>query len=159
MPKSNSEIRDLVDAFVADLSVLIHQSALESVRDALGGAAPARRGRPPGRRKTAKRKTTRAAKKKSGKRIRRSAADLEAMGAKVLAHVKSRPGQGIEAISKALRMSSKELRRPIQMLVADRKLSTKGQKRGTTYWPGGRAATRSKAAPKRKTGKKRRKKA
>ena len=83
----DSKLRARVDSFVGDLSELIRQSALESVREAFGSdAAPARRG--PGRprksagrkkstaRKATARKATRPAAKKAGKRGRRSA-DVE----------------------------------------------------------------------------------
>ena len=136
--------------------------------EALGGdVAPRRRG--PGRpRKTATRrkpgrprkKTTkragrkRATKRATKKRGRRSTEDLEKTATRILAYVKTHPGKGVTAIAKSLRRSSKDLKRPVQMLLAAKKLRTEGQRRGTRYFAGGGGGTRKKAA-RRKTGKKR----
>ena len=161
MPQTiNPILRDRIDAFVDDLSDLIRQAALESVQEALGGVvAPARRGpgRPP---KTAGRMPgpkpsaftpKKAPKKKAGARIRRSADDLDEMAGLILDYVKGSPGNGVEAISKALRVPSKELKRPVQMLIADKKLRTEGNRRGTTYFAGaGRKATQKRAKKGRK---------
>jgi hypothetical protein len=72
-----------------------------------------------------------------GKRIRRSAADLEKIGMRVLAHVKSNAGQRLEQIGKALRTDTAILKRPIANLLAAKKLRTEGRKRGTMYFAGG----------------------
>ena len=95
-----------------------------------------------------------ATKRASKKRGRRSAEDLEKTAARILAYVKTHPGKGVTAIAKALRRSSKDLKRPVQMLLAAKKIRTEGQRRGTTYFAGAGGGTRKKAA-KRKTGKKR----
>jgi len=123
---------------------LVRQSALEAVQEALGAAGTA----------TPRRNSARAS-AAAGKRVRRSADGLAQIGASILDYVRANPGEGVEVISAALGMTSKELRRPIQMLIADGKLKTKGQKRGTTYFAGRGGA---KPAAKRKT-KARRKKA
>ena len=47
------------------------------------------------------------------------------------------------------------MKRPVQILLADRKLRTEGQRRGTKYFAGGRGGTaRKRKATKRKAGKK-----
>ena len=155
MPNPQS-LRALVDQFVSDLSVLVHQQALDTVRAALGGGpAPKRRGpgrprgsgkRGPGRPPKARRGTRRP--RKAGRRARRSSADLEATSAKVLAYVRSNAGQRLEEIGRGLRRPTAGLKRPIQVLVAAGKLRTEGQKRGTKYFAGGRGG------PKRGAGKK-----
>jgi hypothetical protein len=154
MPHSiEATLRARVDSFVDDLTEIIRQAALEAVREALAlTPEPARRG--PGRpRRTAKRATTRRAKKKTGKRIRRSAADLEATASRILAFVKANPGTNMTAMTKAMRKPAKDLRGPIKLLMADRKLRTEGQKRGTTYHAGAGGKSAKRKTAKRKTAK------
>ena len=139
-------IPERIDAFVPDVSALVRLSALEAVRDALGGgAAPARRGpgrprknaaapaaprRKAGRKKAAKKKTT---KKSGGRRVRRSGEDLEAAKAKILATIAKNPGIRMEELSAKLGQASKVLRRPLQMLLEDKAVRSKGAKRATAY--------------------------
>ena len=148
----DSKLRPTIDAFVAELTELINQAAIETLQDALGGVAkPARRepGRPrkvgTSRKKTTKRRSTKKtgkkakrAAKKTGTRVRRSVDDINRTADKVLAFVKANPGKGAAAISKGTRTSPKDLKRPVIMLLDAKKVRTKGQKRGTTYWIGKR---------------------
>ncbi|MFN0007220.1 MAG: hypothetical protein ACKVXR_04870 [Planctomycetota bacterium] len=77
---------------------------------------------------------------------------MEKIGASVLAYVKSNAGQRLEQIGKALQVDTSILKRPVANLLAEKKLSTKGQKRGTMYFAGGRRSgtRKSKAGTKRK---------
>lgn len=52
----------------------------------------------------------------------------------MLAQVKSKPGQRLEEIGRALRTDTGVLKRPIANLLSAKKLSTKGRKRGTKYF-------------------------
>lgn len=155
----DDQIRTRIDVFVEEISGLVRQAAVEAVRAALQGSTPApslaapRRGRKPGP-GAGRKKATR---KASGKRIRRSAEDLERMGAALLDHVRQNPGSRMEEISSALGEDTKDLRRPVQMLVDAGRLRTQGQKRATQYYAGaGKAAG---ATRKKRTAKKTRKKA
>ena len=148
-----------VDALVRDLTAMIRESALQTVQQALGGPVARKRGpgRPRGTRK-AKAKKRRAKRK----RIRRSSEDVEALASRILGHVKANPGQGVTEIARALRRTSKDLKLPIQKLLAEKKLKTKGERRGTKYFAGGRGggtrkrkATKKKRAARKKTAKKR----
>ncbi len=150
---SNAAIRTRIDSFLAELSELVRLAALGSVHAALSGEpAPGQRrgpGRPRGSgrpRKTAARVRVVAP---AGKRIRRSAADLEQIAARVLAHVKANAGHRLEQIGKALKTDTAILKRPIQNLLAARKLRTKGQKRGTMYFAGGGGGGARKAKARR----------
>jgi hypothetical protein len=67
---------------------------------------------------------------------------------KVLAYVRANPGQRLEEIGRGLRTDTAGLKRPIQVLVADGKLRTEGQKRGTKYFEGGGGRRKAKAAKK-----------
>jgi hypothetical protein len=163
----DQDIQSRIESFLAELSGLVKRSALEAVHEALGGAlAPARRGsgrsrgapktkRGPGRLRKSASKVARA-----GKRIRRSAEDLEVIAARVFAHVKSNAGHRLEEIGKALKLDTGVLKRPVAKLLEAKKLRTEGQKRGTKYFAGakrggGRAQSggggrKSKARPGRK---------
>lgn len=137
MSKSGLEgqIRACIDSFVEELTALVRQAAVESVREALGSAPSAkRRGR------------ARAA--AGRKRLRRSATSLDSLSSRLLSHVKANPGQGITEIAAALGATSKELRLPVQKLLGEKKLRTTGQRRGTKYRAAGRAGGR-RAAPRK----------
>ena len=131
------EIQSRIASFLSELSTLVKQQALESVQDALSepGASAPRLGRArrvtmrPGRqpRAIAKRAVR-------GTRIRRSPEMLAELQASVLAHVRSKAGQRLEEIGRALKTDTSVLKRPIAMLLASKKLKTQGQKRGTKYF-------------------------
>jgi hypothetical protein len=137
-PHLDTEIQSRISSFLDELSQLVKRQALEAVHEALGGAAaPARRGpgRPrkvtvrPGRRPRAMAK--RAVK---GNRVRRSPEDLANLQSSILAAVKAKPGQRLEEVGRAMKTDTGVLKRPVAMLVAGKKLKTKGQKRGTRYF-------------------------
>ena len=88
-PTAQSRINARIDEFFADLQSLIQQAVQEAAANALGdvGTAPRRRRKKAGKRKAAKR-----AGRKRGKRIRRTAKDLDTIATRVLAHVKAKPG-------------------------------------------------------------------
>jgi hypothetical protein len=52
----------------------------------------------------------------------------------VLAQVRSKSGQRLEEIGRALKTDTAILKRPVAMLVESKKLKTTGQKRGTKYF-------------------------
>ena len=159
MSNAENNIKNRVDAFVNDLSDLIRQSALEAVAEALkkGGevsSAPVARrpGRPakaveapvaakpagkPGRpaksSSSSSSSSAAAAKRRAGEK--RSPVLLAQVTDQVGNHIKSNPGQGVEQIAKALGTSTKELTLPIRKLLGDKKITSKGQKRATRYFP------------------------
>ena len=150
---SDAAVRACVDSFVSELSALIRQATLDSLQEALGMVAPARRG--PGRpRKAAGTATTKRKAPARKKRERRSSADVGAMTDKAAAYIASNPGCSISDIGAALGVTTKDLRLPMQKLLADRKVKTTGQKRGTRYHAGkggasAKRGTKKKAAKKR----------
>jgi hypothetical protein len=155
MARNNIEkqIQERIEVFVAELSGLVREAALGAVQEVLGGGAAPRRGRPrttskaPARRSAALRKPS-----KSGKRAKRSGNQVEAVAETILAHVKANAGTGVTDMGAALGMTPKEMRLPILKLLADKKLKTTGQRRGTKYHAGGRGtATKKKASKKRAT--------
>jgi hypothetical protein len=69
------------------------------------------------------------------------AAIVEAVGG----YIQANPGQGVEKIGAALKLSTPEMALPIRKLLADRLITRKGQKRATKYYA---AKVAAKAAPK-----------
>jgi hypothetical protein len=153
----DAQIRARIAEFAEELSSLVRQAAVETVQDALGGAAAPARRRGPGRPRKAKAaqrkpgrrpgrpRSTKATKAttRAGKRIRRSTEDLEVLAGKVLAHVKANQGHRLEEIGAALKVATKDLKRPVANLLEAKKLRTTGQKRGTKYFAGvGRSAAK-----------------
>ena len=132
----DSQIRSRIDSFLAEMTTLVRQSALEAVREALGnGAVPARRG--PGRPKGSGAGNGRKRVGRRAKGGKRSADYLDKVGELVLAYVRANHGQGSEAIGRELGLSSKDMALPIRKLIAEKKLRTEGQRRGTKYFAGG----------------------
>jgi hypothetical protein len=132
MPNINDAIRAALDAFVDDISTLIQQSALESVELALAGASviPGKRGR--GARAAAPLFVPLAQNRKKG--AKRTPEELEQLIKKLHGYIAKNPGQRIEQIAQGLDISTKELNLPAKKLISEKKLSTKGQKRATTYF-------------------------
>jgi len=56
------------------------------------------------------------------------------MAARVLAQIRSKQGQRLEEIGRAMKLPTKGLKLPIQKLLASKKVKTKGRKRGTQYF-------------------------
>lgn len=157
MSNAENNIKNRVDAFVNDLSDLIRQSALEAVAEALkkgGEVSPAPAARRPGRpakvveapvaakpagkpgrpaKAASSASSAAAAKRRAGEK--RSPVLLAQVTDQVGNHIKSNPGQGVEQIAKALSTTTKELTLPIRKLLGDKKITSKGQKRATRYFP------------------------
>jgi hypothetical protein len=146
MTNENSKLRSLVDQFVSDLSSVVREAALDTLRAAIGApSAPPKRG--PGRPPKAGRKLGRpAGRRKAG---RRSADEVASIGQTVLSHVRANPGQRLEEIGRALGLPTKELKRPIANLMDAGALRTEGQKRGTKYFAGKGKGRGRKAGKKR----------
>ena len=133
---STNEIRARVEAFTADLTALIHKAALDAVNEVLGGtgaSAPSRRnkpGRPSGSSAKAA-KTSRAQGRRPGEK--RDPTVLAAVVEKLYGYIKANPGKRIEPIGAALGIATKELALPVKKLMAAKRITSKGQKRATTY--------------------------
>jgi hypothetical protein len=128
----DQDIQSRIQSFLAELSALVKKSALESVQTALADGGSARRG--PGRPRGSGRPSQNGRSARAGKRVKRSSEQVDAMAARVLAQVRSKQGQRLEQISKAMKVPSKGLKLPVAKLLAAKKLKTKGQKRGTQYF-------------------------
>src|SRR5450755_2927791 len=134
MANINDTIRAALDSFVEDISNLIQQAALESVEQALAGASviPGRRG---GRGASSGNATSFIALGRGRKKgAKRTSDELEQLIKKLHSYIAKNPGQRIEQIAQGLDITTKELNLPAKKLISDKKLSTKGQKRATTYF-------------------------
>jgi hypothetical protein len=131
MANISDTIRAALDAFVNDLSSLIQEAALESVEQALAEAS-AIPGRGRGARAAAPSFVSLSQGRKKG--AKRTAEELEQLIKKLHVYIAKNPGQRIEQIAQGLDISTKELNLPAKKLISDKKLSTKGQKRATTYF-------------------------
>ena len=145
------EIKNRVEAFVNELSDLVRQAALEAVAVALkkGDVTPPARkvGRPTkaaapveaqeekksGSRTRGRPVAAKGAKRRAGEK--RSPQILAQVTEQVFNHIKANAGQGVEQIAKALGTTTKELTLPIRKLLAEKKVTSKGQKRATRYFP------------------------
>ncbi|HYQ26725.1 MAG TPA: DNA-binding protein [Polyangiaceae bacterium] len=127
----NDRIRSRVEAFAEELSALIRDSAMETVREALGGSAAPRRG---GRGRAA---ASAAPVRGGGRREKgqkRDPGEIERLTGRLLDYVKGNAGQRIEQIAAGMGTVTKELNLPVKKLIAQKSLKTKGQKRATQYF-------------------------
>jgi hypothetical protein len=139
MSDFQTDMNRTVQQFVTQISELARRAAIDTLESAFGAggprgsngaaavsrapaAGPSRTGRPPG-----------------GRGIKRTQEDLEALSSQLASFVKANPGMRIEQINKELGTSTKDLALPIRKLLADNVITSKGQKRSTTYFPGRKA--------------------
>ncbi|MBX7196134.1 MAG: DNA-binding protein [Sandaracinaceae bacterium] len=151
---------------MSELETLIRTAALEAVQAALGGAsaakqssltaaaakpaAPKASGASSSAPKVAPSPSTQAsvpAVKRVKKGTRRSAEDVAAAARTIKAHLAAHPGQGVEAIAKALGVPSKDLALPITNLLGARSIRKEGEKRGTRYFLTGASEGKAPLAP------------
>ena len=133
----DTEIQSRITAFLDELSGLVKRQALEAVHAALGEASAPRRGsgRPRKVSITRGRRPKAIAKRAvRGNRVRRSPKDLAKLQTSVLAQIRSKAGQRLEEVGRAMKTDTAVLKRPIAMLLAAKKLKTTGAKRGTKYF-------------------------
>jgi hypothetical protein len=131
MSDFQSEMNRTVQGFVSQISELARKAALETLESAFSGTPARGAGR-----KSAAAVTTMSpsvGRPRGGKGTKRTQADIDALAERLVSFVKSNPGLRIEQINKELGTTTKDLALPIRKLVGDGYLSTKGQKRSTTY--------------------------
>ena len=127
MPDIQKQISARVDSFVAELSHLVRQAALEAVNQTLGG-----NGSTPGRgRRQVARVPRVAARGRGGKRSPKALASLTG---KLGSAIAARPGLRIEEIGKRMGARTKDLALPIRKLLASGAIRRTGQKRATKYF-------------------------
>jgi len=147
---TNQEIQQRVEAFVANLTNLVRQAAVDSVRDALGAEAPQRRapGRPRGATKAKPAAAAKVKRVRAGSR--RSAADFETTTAAILEHIQANDGCSVSEIGAAVGLKNKDLQLPMRKLIAEGRIHMTGQRRGARYHAGKGRGRVAKKASKRK---------
>jgi len=139
MSDFQNDMNHAVESFVAQITELARRAAMNTLESAFGGRA----GRAGGARAALASAMTAAARvgrPRGGRGAKRTAEDIEALSSKFASFVKATPGLRIEQINKELKTTTKDLALPIRKLIADGKISAKGQKRSTTYFAGKRAS-------------------
>jgi hypothetical protein len=127
----DSKIRGMVEAFAGDLADLIRESAMETVRDALGGVPSGRRGGGAAARVS----VAGASRRALPKGAKRPPGEIVKLTARLLEYVKAHKGERIEQIAKGMSVSTRELNLPVKKLIAQKSIRTRGQKRATQYFP------------------------
>jgi hypothetical protein len=143
MSDFQNEMNHAVQGFVAQIAELARRAALDTLESAFGSRGGGGGGGRNGGGRAALLALTggaRAGRPRGGRGAKRTAADLEVLSDKFASYVKANPGLRIEQINKELGTTTKDLALPIRKLIADGKISAKGQKRSTTYFPGKRAS-------------------
>jgi hypothetical protein len=148
MRNAKDAIRIRVDAFVNELSDVVRQATVGEIVEALkeaDGRAPVHG---PGRqagiemsrkeRKIAVGTSGRAAKApiaapSAGQQ--RAPELLAQLMERVYSHLKANPGQSMAPLATSLGTSKKDLKLPLRKLVAEKKITSTGKKRGTRYFP------------------------
>jgi hypothetical protein len=125
----DERIRGMLEAFANDLAGLIRESAMQSVRDALGGEPAGRGGRRGGAMAVA------AAGRRLPKGAKRPPDEIVKLTGRLLDYIKGHKGERIEQIAKGMSVSTRELNLPVKKLIAGKSVKTRGQKRATQYFP------------------------
>ncbi len=123
MPDFQTEVNRLVHGFVAQISTLAREAAIDTLARALehngrGGGARVDGGRASGE--------------------KRSSDEIDELAKTFREFVVKNPGMRIEQINKQLHTTTKDLMLPIRKLLAEGAIKTKGQRRSTVYFPAGR---------------------
>lgn len=117
MPNFRARIAQLAEHLTDQILVQIRTASFEVLAGHRSGS------RAPAERKVSRRK-----------RVRRTAADLQRTLDAIVALVVKKPGLRSEQIQAALRLSKKDVTRPIALGLQAKVLAKKGVKRATTYY-------------------------
>jgi hypothetical protein len=139
MSDFQNEMNRAVQGFVSQITELARRAALNTLESAFTGR-PGSNGTTPVRATQTDAGVPRAGRPRGGRGAKRTPADLEVLSEKFASFVKTNPGLRIEQINKELGTTTKDLALPIRKLLANGMVSTKGQKRSTTYFPGKKAS-------------------
>jgi len=132
MANLQSDIQNLVDSFVAQVTELARRAAMDTLESALGRGGRGSSGGGGGLRLGSIGGSTRG----RGRGAKRTGAELDKLSDDFLAFVHKNPGLRIEQINKQLGTTTKDLALPIRKMIGDGTLKVKGKKRSTAYFPG-----------------------
>jgi hypothetical protein len=125
-----------VQEFVAQISELARRAALTTLESAFTAGVSRKPGATAAVAVPAIASVGRVGRPRGGPGAKRSSEDLEALCQRVASFVKANPGLRVEQINKEIGTTTKDLALPIRKLLADGMITSKGQKRSTTYFPG-----------------------
>lgn len=153
MADVNTQINKLVEDFVAQVTAVARQAAMDTLTSALGaagGALARRRGGALGGGVLAGAGRVAAVRRPKG--AKRPQLEIEKTKGRVQDFIRNHPGLRIEQINKELGTQTRDLALPLRKLIADGEVRTEGEKRSTQYFPGdGKARSDAgAAAPKRR---------
>lgn len=136
MSEIENELRSIVDGFVNDLSELVRRQAVGAIgahleRGQGASVAPARAPRAAAPRGRAIEPA--AAKRRPGEK--RTPRELAELVERLFDYIRSNPGQGVEHIGRALATPTKDLTLPLRKLLNKKRVTSKGRKRATSYFP------------------------
>ena len=129
MSDFQTEMNRVVQGFVAQITELARRAAIDTLESALGHTGGKRGSFGGGLGRVGR-----------GKGVKRTSDDLDAISDKLVDFVEKTPGLRIEQINKQLGTTTKDLALPIRKLISEGRISAKGQKRSTTYFPGKKKA-------------------
>ena len=124
----DTRIRGMIESFAGQLAALIRESAMETVRDALGGSG---RGKRSAGDRGVSAVSFGALRPKGQKR---DPEELSKLRDRLLEFIKTNPGLRIEQIAEGLKTSTRELNLPAKKLISEKLVKTRGQKRATRYF-------------------------
>ena len=138
MSDFQNEINQVVQSFMGQISELARRAAINTLQSAFGaGATRSSNGASAVKNPSAP--AAAVGRPRGGRGAKRTAEDLEALSNQLASFIKSNPGLRVEQINKELGTTTKDLALPIRKLLADSVITSKGQKRSTTYFPGRKA--------------------
>src|SRR5262249_41918483 len=123
MSNFQHEMNQVVDVFVAQITELARREALSTLEATFASHGAGRAttvAMPPG--------AAPVGRPRGGRGAKRRPEDLEALCNQFATFVKSHPGLRIEQINKELGTTTKDLALPIRKLIAEGKITAKGQK-------------------------------
>jgi len=138
MSDFQSEMNRTVQGFVAQISELARRAAIDTLESAFAGRSTRTAAASPVVTAAASNgeRTERARAGRPRVGAKRTSADLVELSERFASFVKANPGLRIEQINKELGTVTKDLALPIRKLLADGVITSKGQKRSTTYFAG-----------------------
>ncbi|HEY3234098.1 MAG TPA: hypothetical protein VGJ84_05250 [Polyangiaceae bacterium] len=139
LPTLDQRIRARIEEFTLELTTLVRQSAVESLREALGASSshPQRRrlsGADGGRRGRGRSAPVGSRSATRAKGAKRDPDELKALTERLHQYVGDNSGQRIEEIARGMGITTRELNLPVKKLIAAKQIKTKGHKRATQYF-------------------------
>ena len=119
--KIQRELHNRIETFATEITEILQRAVAGSVTEVLGVPGKVR---PSGRA---------GAKTASAKAVTHAKARAVMDGDTLLREVRRQGGRRMEELSKALRRTTMVLRGPMKKLIAEKKVKTSGQARGTKY--------------------------